>query len=71
MKLVLAGNHEQYKDFLQVNGFNLRNDYYKYISCVEDIMGYHGVKVIRVGTWWENPIAGGVMDRLNKNGKVK
>ena len=71
MKLVLAGNYGQYKNFLQGNGFNPRNDYYKYISCAEDMMGYHGVKVIRTGTWWENPIAEDVMDRLNKNGEVK
>lgn len=57
---VIAGNLHQYQNYLYKNKLN--SNKYIYISTVEKIFGTANPKVIKVGTYWENPI----LDRVEK-----
>lgn len=57
---VIAGNPHQYKNYLFKNKLNPNK--YIYISTVEKMFGTANPKVIKVGTYWENPI----LDRVEK-----
>ena len=48
MKLVLAGNYEQFKYYYPEKNRNIR-----YIHSIEDCIGYHGCEIDMVGTWYE------------------
>ena len=55
MKLVIAGNYQQYKNYLQENKLSSQDA--KYISRSEQLRGYRDVEIVRVGEWWLNPCA--------------
>ena len=54
MKLVLAGNKKQYDNWLRENHLNPAE--YRFICKPEHIRGYNPIKIIKVGTYWENPL---------------
>lgn len=54
MKYVLAGNHMQFYNYLKETNQSLTSC--RFISRREQIQGLHNIKVIRYGTWWENPL---------------
>ena len=51
VKLVIAGNHDQFRVWLAGN--------VKYIRYEHDLRVYEPerVEIIKTGTWWENPVA--------------
>ena len=51
--LVIAGNYEQYKDYIKDMGFD--NNEYRYISDPDSWRGIHNIKVHRIGIYYENP----------------
>jgi hypothetical protein len=51
MKLVVAGNYQEFKYYYPKSDRNIR-----YVHCCEDIIGYHCAEIERVGTWWRLPI---------------
>ena len=48
MKLVLAGNYEQFKYYYPKPDRNIR-----YVASAECLIGYHGADIDFVGTWYE------------------
>ena len=54
--LVLAGNFQQYRNYVNKN--NLSKCRVRYISQPYDIIGLRSerVRLVRVGTFWENPV---------------
>lgn len=48
--LVIAGNFQEYKDFIRDREYNPKE--YNYIS--DDIIwrGFHNIPIIKVGTWY-------------------
>ena len=55
MKIVIAGNYRQYKDYLREN--NLTPQQARYVDMPEKLRGLHGVEVVKYGEWWLNPCA--------------
>ena len=55
MKIVIAGNIEQYRNFLIENNCDYRK--YKYAYKKEDLCGFNNIEIIKIGEWWKNPIA--------------
>lgn len=53
-ELVIAGNVRQYHDYLRMA--HLAPSEAKLIRQPEDLMGYRGIKIMRVGTYWDNPM---------------
>ena len=53
MKLVVAGNYNQYKHYLRDN--NLTPAEAKYIANEGQLMGYTEAEIILYGSWWESP----------------
>jgi hypothetical protein len=58
--LVVAGNFHQAIRFAK--NHNLSPDDWKYIAGSADLMGYGGVKLVKVGEWWKHPYLGAVLD---------
>lgn len=54
MKFVIAGNHEQYKQYLRENQISAQEAIYLHDSY--QLRGFREAEIIRTGTWWENPI---------------
>lgn len=56
--LVVAGNRQQYESWMRKGGLKPEEKGYKYVSRWEDVMGYRAddVVVVRVGTYWDNPV---------------
>ncbi len=50
---VLAGNKEQFNQFLREN--NLTEEECQYVRSEEDIMGRKFTNIIKYGTYWQNP----------------
>lgn len=55
MKIVIAGNYRQYKDYLLEN--NLTPQQARYVDAPEKLRGLRGVEVVKYGEWWLNPCA--------------
>lgn len=55
MKIVIAGNYNQYKNYLREN--NLTPQEARYVSTPDVLRGLHNVEVVKVGEWWLNPCA--------------
>ena len=55
MKIVIAGNYRQYKDYLREN--NLTPQQARYVDMPEKLRGLRGVEVVKYGEWWLNPCA--------------
>lgn len=55
MKIIIAGNYHQYKDYLREH--NLPPWTAVHLYSVKQLMGLHGCdcEIIRTGEWWENP----------------
>ena len=56
MKIVIAGNYQQYKEYLRKTNQSPRDA--KYIEFPEQLRGLRNVEIVRYGTWWESPVAG-------------
>ena len=55
MKLIiLAGNYEQYQSYVKEHELD-ENDTV-YLSSEQQIFGLNAGLVVRVGTWWTNPL---------------
>ena len=54
MKIVIAGNYQQYKEYLKETKQSPKD--VRYISSSEQLRGLRNVKVIRYGTWWKSPV---------------
>ena len=56
MKIVIAGNHAQYKNWIRENGFPERD--YRYVSENEHIMGLELAEsdIVKVGSYWDSKI---------------
>lgn len=57
MKLVVAGNYAQYKNYLRDE--NLTPAEAKYVSNPEVMQGYIDteIEIVLYGSWWESPSA--------------
>lgn len=55
MRIVIAGNYRQYKDYLREN--NLTPQQARYVDTPEKLRGLRGVEVVKYGEWWLNPCA--------------
>lgn len=53
--LVLAGNYNQFLNWLSEHKLSKHD--FVYITGRESFIGCHGVKVLRIGTWWENDLS--------------
>lgn len=49
--LALAGNHNQFEDFVRSN--DRERLHYKYVSRIEDTYGMRGVGLVFIGTYYE------------------
>ncbi len=50
MIFVIAGNHREFKHYYPKEDRNII-----YVHSRHQLRGYHGAKVVRVGTWYERP----------------
>lgn len=50
LTFVIAGNHREFKYY-----FPQPDSKIIYVNSRDQLMGYHGGKVVRVGTWYERP----------------
>lgn len=55
MKIVIAGNYRQYKNYLREN--NLTPQQARYVDMPEKLRGLRGAEVVKYGEWWLNPCA--------------
>ena len=55
MKIVIAGNYRQYKNYLREN--NLTPQQAQYIDTPVKLRGLRNVEVVKYGDWWLNPCA--------------
>jgi len=55
MILVIAGNYRQYRQYIEQGDRDPRD--FRFLENENSVMGCTFDRVIRVGTWWENPIA--------------
>lgn len=55
MKIVIAGNHNQYVNYLRQNSLSPHEAHY--VCRHEHLLGFQNVEVVRVGEWWLNPCA--------------
>ncbi len=53
--LVVAGSYGQYKEFLHRSGLSPREAVY--IAREDQLVGWHGARIVYVGEWWRNPLA--------------
>ena len=53
--LVIAGNYLEFKNFIYENNLNLKE--FRYIAKEEDLYGYRNVNLLKIGTWWRNPVS--------------
>jgi hypothetical protein len=51
MRLVMAGNYYQFRDFLRRSELSTTD--HRYVTTQEQLRGYSG-EVLQVGTWWDN-----------------
>lgn len=56
--LVIAGNVNQYYDWLRENKININDHYTMYVHCGENLRGMEGNPFIGVGTYADNPLYG-------------
>lgn len=52
--VIIAGTYEQFMVYISHSTTYQKN--FKYISKPEDIAGLHGIPIIRIGTYWDNPL---------------
>lgn len=52
--LVIAGNFKEFRDWINRSPFNSKK--FKYVSKPEDIMGYRDIPILRIGTYYSNPV---------------
>jgi hypothetical protein len=55
MKIVIAGNYHQYKNYLRENNLTPRQA--RYVDMPEKLRGLRDVEVVKYGEWWLNPCA--------------
>lgn len=53
MKLVIAGNYKQFRNWLREN--HLDPSEYVYAHNYEGVVGHRYDELLQVGTYWENP----------------
>lgn len=55
--IVLAGNYQQFKDWMHENSKQLNDRKYIYAYDFNSIRGLYGdVIVVKTGTWYNNPV---------------
>ena len=52
IKIVFAGNHKQYEDWVKANKLNYSE--YCYVESPEGICGLHNIEVFLIGNFWLN-----------------
>ena len=61
--LVIAGDFEQYIDWIVKNG--LVRDDYKYVCNQWEIFAYHGFPILLIGDYYNNPAYVDLMENLD------
>jgi len=51
--LVIAGNYQQYRDWLKEVGQCSLD--YKFVIVPKDVYGYHDIPIFLIGEYWKNP----------------
>jgi len=54
INIVFAGNHRQYMDWIERQGYSTRD--YRYISRPEQLLGLHNTNTFFVGTWEQHSV---------------
>ena len=54
MEVVIAGNHQQYLEYLRHSGKSSREAIYAHDEY--RIRGLHGAEIVYVGQWWLSPL---------------
>lgn len=67
--LVFAGNHAQYRDFVNAKGLDPRQ--FTYVNSARDLMGRRGAHYIRIGEWWRGPAWDEAADYLAEGGFIE
>lgn len=55
MLYILAGNYLEYQRYLEEN--KLQKSEAKALLSINDLMGLRNIKVVRTGTWYNNPLS--------------
>jgi len=55
VKAVIAGNYQEYLDYLRENNLSLKEA--RYASQSGDLLGFRETEIIRTGKWWLNPLS--------------
>jgi len=55
MKLVIAGNYRQFKDYLRENKLSELDA--RFVDRIEQVQGMRGSEIVTYGTWTDNPLS--------------
>lgn len=55
MKLVIAGNYQQFREWLRETGTNPRDA--RFVDRMEQVKGMRGAEIILYGEYWQNELS--------------
>lgn len=55
IKLVAAGSFDQFCTWCFENGMHPKNPRVRHVGKPEDFRGYHGIELVKTGTWYLKP----------------
>lgn len=52
--LVIAGSYHEFDSYVRQHQGEAQ---YKWVSSLQDVCGFRYVQILKIGTWWRNPMS--------------